>query len=561
MLPASQVVARDNARFRASRLQNLPLHVTRSLERTSEEIERAPSPDEHPAYRHANKFIAQRTRALTDAKTHIAFDEDEIQSRAEHAAQLCRHIRDLDKLIEFCESQGINVPRGKHVTKKGIRARFQEASWWRRRYRAKYGRAAENAMRSIGLVHRHADPYVTADGLQRFSNQQRRNVRWLQSTQVLDPATGELIDLDQIAKKAVSNPAIRRAELMTRVAGFERLAAELGHTWVHITLTAPSAFHAYLRTGQVNPQWIGTTTDRGSVGDARAWMQQSWARARAAIKRARIVIYGLRTAEPHHDATPHWHALIFGSSADLEIAEHIVRRYWLSEYGEEAGAAEHRVSVIKADARAGSAAGYIAKYISKGTSGASLDSDDAEESDLDGTSACARVVAWARIHGIRQFQQISGPSVTLWRELRRIREQTAAAPLEAARQAADAGQWDRFITAIGGIERCRRESPVMLDKDAPREIDSCGRRVIKLNAYGELPPDRIVGLKCIWRDRWHRAATHQICWQRVRKVRSIRVGVFSDLGPVEITVRPAPGGNEPTGWVNPSETSMYGPAI
>jgi hypothetical protein len=59
----------------------------------------------------------------------------------------------------------------------------------------------------------------------------------------------------------ISNLGMRnRADLMTRIAGFELTAAELGQVGVFLTLSCPSRRHAALsNTGETNPKYDGTT--------------------------------------------------------------------------------------------------------------------------------------------------------------------------------------------------------------------------------------------------------------------------------------------------------------
>ena len=191
-----------------------------------------------------------------------------------------------------------------------------------------------------------------------------------------------------------------------------------------------------------------------------------WCRSK--LDREGIRCYGFRIAEPHHDGTPHWHLLLFFHPDEAAQARKIARHYlWKTDSPGEPGAWRHRFNSKAIDPEKGTAAGYLAKYVSKNINGAGLGH---LESDEDWTSSLAesanRVRSWASAWGIRQFQQIGGPSVTVWRELRRlgpeddqVDEEEGGALWEAV-TAADQGDWCSFVIAMGGPSIPRSARPL-----------------------------------------------------------------------------------------------------
>lgn len=312
----------------------------------------------------------------------------------------------------------------------GVLLRYKCADWWTRQLRRVVVAMREQAARELSEVcARRRQPYLTDDTVRRLLDRDAATRAMLEAAEI-ESAEGDVITLADAADASTANPAIRRGELMTRITGCERWADARGWLGLFTTHTTPSRFHATKHTGDANPAW--TAAGCPTVREAQGWLCKTWAKCRAAMARRGLEVFGVRVAEPHQDGTPHWHMLVWCAPGQREQVVEVMREYWLKDAGDERGAAEHR---FKAKSMiAGGAAGYVAKYISKGIDdagdvGESGHVDDTpegvsvrmEQADLFGGGA-ARVRMWARAHSIRQFQAIGQPPVTVWRELRRVPE-------------------------------------------------------------------------------------------------------------------------------------------
>lgn len=384
-------------------------------------------------------------------------------------------------------------------SRQGAIKRIQCAKWWRRAYRKLHARTVESCAISIGLVGKTAGAYASDDTVQRRLAQNRRNAAVLESVTAVNDQ-GQAYTLAELAATGTANKPIRRMELLTRVAGFELIAKERGDIAYMVTMTCPSRFHkkSTRADGRVfnNPKYDGSTPD-----EAQRYLSRQWSRCRAALLRAGLRWYGVRVAEPQHDATPHWHCLVFmppttdkGQDAALEMTR-LVRRYFLlNESPDERGAEQHRCDFTAIDWSKGSAVGYVAKYVSKNIDGHGVGEDLL---GLDAVTSAKRVEAWASTWRIRQFQQIGGAPVSVWRELRRLhpdnvkdnapealREAMHAINAEKTEPGMQATAWKRYQAAQGGVNTPRTCLRIRLLREQTGE---CGR-------YGEAMPPRPVGV-------------------------------------------------------------------
>ncbi|OCG78790.1 hypothetical protein A9G42_01915 [Gilliamella sp. Nev6-6] len=337
-------------------------------------------------------------------------------------------------------------------------AKLSDDKWWKSKLKRRWAFQREHLAIAAGQVQKSASPYASRTCIGEWKEQKRKNREWLKNQCIENTETGEQFELVLQVDKSNANPAIRRCELMVRMRGFEDIADEYGYEGAFITLTAPSKYHSVHVKGGFVQNWNG-----GTPRDTQRYLCSVWAKIRAKLSRKNIKIFGFRVAEPHHDGTPHWHILVFMLPEHKQRVYDIMRSYALEEDGNEQGAQHARFKFENIEKEKGTATGYIAKYISKNIDGYQLDNEVDDETGQNLKEMAKNVTAWASRWGIRQFQQIGGAPVTVWRELRRLGSQKVESPaIDPVLAAADVGDWAAYTELQGGAMVQRKDLRVRI---------------------------------------------------------------------------------------------------
>jgi hypothetical protein len=362
---------------------------------------------------------------------------------------------------------GISACNGKSI--KGKLNRYSCCKWWWGKIKPIYNRSIENVMRYINVVWKGYQIYVSDRFLTLRRENKKRNEIFLESLIALKDSSEE-IELSKISDSSLSNPNNRVAELKARIAGLEQYADKYGYKTDLVTITAPSRFHCVNGNGTSHIKW-----DESSVRTVHKYFTDLWDCVLSKFHRDNMQVSGFRVVEPHHDGTPHWHFILFTKPNHRELASNIIHKYFLKDSASEKGASEHRVTVkdLNQQKKRSLKGSYILKGIDLSPKNKSL--EDLENSE--------RVNAWGCVWGIRQFDQFGGPSVNLWREARRI-AQNSKLDDNPIWQSVAKGDWCEFIEICGGLNISKNDRKIKIFK----EFDET------LNSYGEEKGNVISGL-------------------------------------------------------------------
>jgi hypothetical protein len=264
-------------------------------------------------------------------------DKNEIENRAHRISKECATLFAAGKvadhvehqLREICKRENIEFPESKHGLESSA-LRLSNPKWWKRKLCTSELRAFENREILAKKIHRKKQLYCSNFAVQEWRNMKRQNAEFLQQVFCFDDS-GFVNSLFEISQKSISNPEVRRAEMMVRMRGMEEFAKDQNHKCVFITLTCPSKYHPKSKKyGGYSPK------------QAQEYLCTIWARIRAKLKRENISPYGFRVAEPHHDGCPHWHMVLFIPDYQRFSLNRIIAEHALKEDGTEKGATDHR---------------------------------------------------------------------------------------------------------------------------------------------------------------------------------------------------------------------------
>ncbi|OUR98074.1 replication protein [Gammaproteobacteria bacterium 42_54_T18] len=354
-------------------------------------------------------------------------------------------------------------------------------------------------------------PYSSKQAQCEFIESQRSGREFLGKME-LESDSGTVIDLVTAVDAGMANPINRRNELMLRMRETEELATEMGYVGIFYTLTCPSKYHPnsdkWIGSSPKDSQaylvktWSRTRTKLKRLGlgyfgirvvephadgcphwHMMLFMPKNKVQWINAIIRKYFIFEDREELLNRYGPVfiKHKQKLIFepnpnglgvrvrniemGVQARSNSEKTILfqaykkqRQKWGYKKSQGIKAKEPekfyrtfspRFTAILMDSTKGSAAGYIAKYISKNIDGYQV--TDHEDDETGENITVNPVLCWANTWGIRQFQFQGSPSVTVYRELRKVREPIEQLDLERVRQAADVGSWINFVKEMGGM--------------------------------------------------------------------------------------------------------------
>ncbi|EQC2759828.1 replication endonuclease [Escherichia coli] len=402
----------------------------------------------------------------------------------------------------------------------GAVMRLSCANWWNSQLRHLRDIWREELLRAAGLVSRKTSVYISHEALLDWREKRQRTRDFLKAWDI-ENEDGERLSLEDVYWAGLGNPRNRRNEMMACVRGMEQVAEARGDVAFFVTVTAPSRFHSVNDDGSLNPKYCGAT-----VRDASDYLvYRFFAAVRRAIDKAGLGWYGVRTVEPHHDGTPHWHMLVFTSPENEARITEIMRNAAIREDRAELGDdISPRFKCEKIDPAKGTPASYIATYIGKNLDASAFMGNDPKtgkpyadkESGKTMAETVENAIGWAALHRIHQFQFFGIPPRQVWRELRRLAGQMArnpAAPqrldhddIDAILAAADVGCFATYITRQGGVLIPRNTYLVRTAYETAEET----------NDYGEFP-QRIYGVRAPSLGERYIICTHPDTWKLVRR--------------------------------------------
>ncbi|EAW0073474.1 TPA: replication endonuclease [Salmonella enterica subsp. salamae serovar 42:g,t:-] len=355
--------------------------------------------------------------------------------------------------------------------------------FWSRHFRTFTRRWREHLYITVGDVRHQRSVICSPQWVQHWLASRKRGREIMAETDLEDEETGETLPLLSAVDASVSNNEKRRAEMMTRVKGMEELAEldnlaqDSDYIGLFFTWTAPRQYHAWLETGRRNRKWNGA-----SPRETQHYFTRAFKNFSTALSRRDVHIFGMHITESHHDGTPHWHGILFvrrEQEATLrEVFEYYANAENSTSHRPGKPPAQSQLMIKPINKRQGSATAYITKHICRNIEGCAPGGRD-KETGRPWTELARHSAAWASLWGIKQFQFIGGPPVSVWRELRKLSDQKKADSVSHVfgelHRAASGSDWAEYTRLQGGLSTVRKNLTMRTWYQMADEPDECGQ--------------------------------------------------------------------------------------
>lgn len=309
------------------------------------------------------------------------------------------------------------------------------------------------AARLVGGDPRNKQRICSAASRGRRGAQLARQDQWLSEHAAVDTVTGQSFELpctDRKRKKGL-------AEVQTYCSGFDPIIEQDQLEFAAVIISARGEWHSnplntptfandrkaaarirrLRRTHKIN-QRDGATSWNGQLPDETSrWFADGWQHVRSRLAKFDITQSGIQTGEGNQDGTPHKNYLVIFPKGEAAQVERAFREVF-----------GHSKNAVKFTPGNGAAkfSTYATKYFNKHFNGWGVD----EAADAEETTAAA--------FGFRRRNFFGLPPLSLWREMRRLRDCPTEAPpaLLAAWKAANGCPSDPEAAAAGAWRAARR---------------------------------------------------------------------------------------------------------
>jgi len=377
----------------------------------------------------------------------IEFNRTEIKKYAICLAQT--DYVDRDKKLEAAKKLlGVDIPG---ATLESQYARTCDASFWRRILMTLVARAQENLFLRLGKIGKTSEQYVSDLGMKGRKAQLLAQKSWIDNTVIVPKVKPENEAIDESVEirlsDVVKGPAEKFSKLYSFVSAMEAIAVESNLSSAMLTITLEPEWHP-------NPVYGTKSWNGKSPREAHKSFCKRWQSICRDLHRNGVRISGLRVAEPHADACPHYHTWLLyrpehekkilltvmryfqlklkvrSKAADGQPTNDIVyesRQDFMEGHGIPASYAGKgiQVELSRIDRESSSGASYVMKYIMKnlpaGASGTTNLHGVVDKVTGGKTENMLRVDAFRAIWGINQGQLFGlAKCLTAWDMLRKM---------------------------------------------------------------------------------------------------------------------------------------------